>query len=100
MMPKSAKRFSDNIMLRGMRIDHVHDFGSIRSKIIVIWGVRIIRRHLIPASPEAAGRRCDLVAWPHGRRKLAGRPALEPPGCRATPSPIGRAVSPTGCPHD
>ena len=34
-MPKRPKRFSDNIMLR-IRIDHVYDFGSIRSKIIVI----------------------------------------------------------------
>jgi hypothetical protein len=50
MMPKSAKRFSltwtfgsrtrafgsDDIMLQLIGIDHVHDFGSIRSKIIVI----------------------------------------------------------------
>jgi hypothetical protein len=36
MMPKSAKRFSDNIMLQAIRIDHDHDFGSIRSKIVVI----------------------------------------------------------------
>jgi len=34
MMPKSAKRFSDNIMLQFIGIDHVHDFGSIRSKIM------------------------------------------------------------------
>jgi len=36
MMPKSAKRFSDDIMLRMIRIDRVRDFGSIRSEIIVI----------------------------------------------------------------
>ena len=43
MMPKSAKRFSltrtfgsDNIVLQLIGIDYVHDFGSIRSKIIVI----------------------------------------------------------------
>jgi hypothetical protein len=36
MMPKSATRFSDNIMLQAFRIDRVHDFGSTRSKIIVI----------------------------------------------------------------
>jgi len=36
MMPKSAERFSDNIMLQTIKIDHGHDFGSIRSKIIVI----------------------------------------------------------------
>jgi hypothetical protein len=36
MMPKSAKRFSDDIMLQPIEIDHVHDFGSTRSKIIVI----------------------------------------------------------------
>ncbi len=34
MMPKSAKRFSDNIMLQANRSDHVHDFGLIRSKIM------------------------------------------------------------------
>jgi hypothetical protein len=36
MMPKSAKRFSDNIMLQTIRNDHVYDLGSVRSKIIVI----------------------------------------------------------------
>jgi hypothetical protein len=43
MKPKSAKHFSltrtfgsDDIMLQLIGIDHVHDFGSIRSKIIVI----------------------------------------------------------------
>jgi hypothetical protein len=39
MMPKNAKQFSDDIMLSLMRVDHVHDFGSIRSKIIVIYNV-------------------------------------------------------------
>jgi len=36
MMPKSAKRLSDNIMLQIIRIDHVYDFGLIQPKIIVI----------------------------------------------------------------
>jgi hypothetical protein len=36
MMPKSAKRFSGDIMLQLIENDHVHDFGSNRSKIIVI----------------------------------------------------------------
>jgi len=42
-MPKSAKRFSlarsfgsDNMMLQLIRIDHVHEFGSRRSKFVVI----------------------------------------------------------------
>jgi hypothetical protein len=39
MMPKSAKRFSDDIMLSLIRIDHVHDFGSIRSRIVVIYAL-------------------------------------------------------------
>ena len=43
MMPKSAKRFSDNIMLKTIRIDHVCDFGSVRSKIIVISPPRPIQ---------------------------------------------------------
>ncbi len=34
MMPKSVKRFSDDIMLQCISIDHVYDFGSIRSKVI------------------------------------------------------------------
>jgi hypothetical protein len=38
MMPKSAKRFSDDIMPQLIENDHVHGFGSIRSKIIVIQG--------------------------------------------------------------
>jgi hypothetical protein len=37
MMPKSAKRFSDNIMLQIGSTDH-GDFGSNRSKITVIGG--------------------------------------------------------------
>ncbi len=36
MMPKSVKRFSDYIMLQVIGIDHVYDFGSTRSKVIVI----------------------------------------------------------------
>jgi hypothetical protein len=40
MMPKSAKRLSDDIMLQTMRIDRDYDFGSARSKIIVISRVR------------------------------------------------------------
>jgi len=43
MMPKDAKRLSptrifglDNIMLQPIGIDHVDDFESIRSEIIVI----------------------------------------------------------------
>jgi hypothetical protein len=36
MMPKSAKRFSDDIMRQLTRNDHVRDFGSARSEIIVI----------------------------------------------------------------
>jgi hypothetical protein len=36
MMPKSVKRFSDDIMLQLKEIDHVHDFGPIGSKVIVI----------------------------------------------------------------
>jgi hypothetical protein len=44
MMPKmpvpdlisGAKRLSDDIMFQAMGIDHVYDFGSIRSKIIAI----------------------------------------------------------------
>jgi hypothetical protein len=32
MMPKSAKRFSDNIMLQLNSIDHVYDFGSVDLK--------------------------------------------------------------------
>ena len=37
MMPKTAKRSSDGMLLQTMRIDHVYDLGSIRSKITVIW---------------------------------------------------------------
>jgi hypothetical protein len=33
----NAKRCTQNIMLQIVRIDHDYDFGSIRSKIIVIW---------------------------------------------------------------
>jgi len=36
MMPKSAPRFSDDIMLQLIEIDHVHEFGLIQSKLIVI----------------------------------------------------------------
>jgi hypothetical protein len=36
MMPKVAKRFSDNIMLQLAGNDHVHDLGSFRSKAIAI----------------------------------------------------------------
>jgi hypothetical protein len=43
-MPKSAKRFSDNIMLQLIRIDHVYDFESFRSKIIVIFCTEIYPR--------------------------------------------------------
>jgi hypothetical protein len=35
MMPKSVKRFSDDIMLQLKEIDH-DDFGPIGSKVIVI----------------------------------------------------------------
>jgi hypothetical protein len=37
MMPKSAKRFPDDIMLQFVRIDHAYGLGSVRSKIVVIW---------------------------------------------------------------
>jgi hypothetical protein len=33
---KSARRFSARIPLQAFGIDHVHDFGLIQSKIIVI----------------------------------------------------------------
>jgi len=36
MKPKSAKRFWGHVMLKHIGIDHVHDFGSIRSKVIAI----------------------------------------------------------------
>ena len=36
MMPKSVKRFSDDIML-SVKIDHVHGFGPAGHKPIVIW---------------------------------------------------------------
>ncbi len=36
MVPKSAQRFSGDTMLQVIENDHVHDFGSVRSKIIVI----------------------------------------------------------------
>ena len=40
MMPKSAKRFSDDIMLKFIGSDHVYGFGSNRSKTIVIAEAR------------------------------------------------------------
>ncbi len=36
MTPKSQHGFSDDVMLYAIVIDHIHDFGSIGSKIIVI----------------------------------------------------------------
>ena len=36
MMPKSAQRFSDDIMLQLIEIDHVQELGLIPSKLIVI----------------------------------------------------------------
>jgi hypothetical protein len=36
MMPKNAQRFSGDIMLQHIEIDHGHEFGSVRSKLIVI----------------------------------------------------------------
>jgi hypothetical protein len=50
MIPKSAKRFSDQIMFSLFRTDHVHDFGSARSEIIVVV-VRAAR------NVRAAGKR-------------------------------------------
>jgi len=35
-MPKSGYHYWDNIMLYLIEIDQVHDFGSTRSKVILI----------------------------------------------------------------
>lgn len=53
MMPKSGKRFSDDIML-SYEIDHVHDFGWISSKVIVISG-------MMPKSGKRFSASCSLM---------------------------------------
>jgi hypothetical protein len=36
MMPKYVERLSDHIMLQVNEIDHIHGFGPVRSKFVVI----------------------------------------------------------------
>jgi hypothetical protein len=69
MMPKSVKRFSDHIMLSVIGIDHVHDFGSIRSKIIVIE-----RREPESIVPVIIGQNEIQRLWIPGPRACARAP--------------------------
>jgi hypothetical protein len=69
MMPKSAKRFSDDIMLQTIERDHVHDFGSTRSKIIVISRASGLRLYRVFPSPYE-GASSSEKSWRAWRRHL------------------------------